>query len=59
MTVHYPVTRDVIVMDTTDDMTILPGTMRVEQQERCGCEDSLAHTYGEGDHRPSEQEQER
>lgn len=47
---HYPVPIAVLVMDTTDDMTILPGTARAETQERCGCEWSLAHMFGEGEH---------
>lgn len=50
-TEHYPVPRDVLVMDTADDMTVLPGTMRVEAQERCGCEYSLTHRYGTDGHR--------
>lgn len=51
MAEHYPIHRQVIAMDTTDDdLTILPGTMRVERQARCGCTHSLEHRYGEGVH---------
>lgn len=49
---HYPVSIDVQVMDTDDDMVILPGTFRAEAQQRCGCTDSLEHTYGAEGHRP-------
>lgn len=44
---HYPVPTQVLVFDTADDdMAILPGSLRVETQERCGCTDSLALMYG-------------